>query len=328
MRVIWLICLVASVLISCNKRGCRTGLEPIDGVDITIIRTEQELRSAKTPEEILAYFSKYTELGTYLWHIDQYPDPSILAERMNALMQNPGVDTVFMQSIEAFEDMSEIEKELEGAFARLKSIFPEVKTPKVYTAVSVFYNDFFVSDSLIIIGIDHFIGPGAKYAPQDIPHYIFKRYDKAHLPAMITQFVSGHFVRTGRESTFLSDMIDFGKTYYLTSRLLPCTPDSILLGFTPRNMADISSNREIIWANFVENQLLYTTDHTMKRRFLSERPNVYEISPDCPGRVGTWVGWEIVEAYMAKNDVSILELLNDTDHHKIFELSRYKPKND
>ncbi len=185
-----------------------------------------------------------------------------------------------------------------------------------------------MSDSLIVLGLDHFIGEGATYAPKDIPNYILQRYDRAHLPAIVMQFISGHYVKAGDKNTLLSDMIDFGKTYYLTSRLMPCKADSLIIGYTPQNMKDIHANQEIIWANFVENELLYTTDHIQKRKFLSERPNVYEIGEKCPGRIGAWVGWEIVENYMEKNDVTIKELMEDTDHHKIFELSGYKPEDE
>jgi len=224
--------------------------------------------------------------------------------------------------------MNEIEAQLAEGIGRLKSIYPEAKTPEVYSAVSVFYNDLFVSDSLIILGLDHFIGQEATYAPKDIPQYILKRYDAAHLPAIVMQFISGHYVKSGDKNTLLSDMIDFGKTYYLTSRLLPCTADSLLMGYTPKNMEDIRANKSIIWANFVENELLYETDHMVKRKFLSERPQIYEISQDCPGRIGAWVGWQIVESYMASNDVAIKDLMENTDHHKIFEQSGYKPRNE
>lgn len=296
-------------------------------VSLQIVQTEKELYSAETLAEVLAYFDKYPQLATYFWHSNQYPSDSILAGRVYALINQPGVDTVFQESMNAFADLSGFQSDMEGALGRMKSIYPEMTLPKVYTAVTVFYNDLLVSDSLIIIGTDHFVGPNSTYAPQDIPEYILRRYNKEHLPAIIMQFLSGYYVKAGKDNTLLSDMIDFGKNYYLTSRLLPCTPDSVIIGYTADNMVDINKNQEIIWANFIENELLYTTDHVMKRKFLSERPNIPEISPDCPGRIGAWVGWQIVESYMANNDVTIAELMEDTDHHALFEKSGYKPKN-
>ena len=65
----------------------------------------------------------------------------------------------------------------------------------------------------------------------------------------------------------------------------------------------------------------------VKRKFIGERPNVHEISRDCPGRIGVWIGWQIVESYMENNNVSIQELLKSTDNDTLFRLSKYKPQN-
>jgi len=326
MRALGLMILVVLLIESCGQENCREVAPLETAVDLEINRTEQELFAAESVGGVVAYLKKYPQLAQYFWHNRQYPNDTILAEKIFSQIKHPSVDTVYQESVRAFEKMDEVEADLEEAFGRLKQLYPNAKTPKVYSAVSVFYNDLFISDSLIVLGLDHFIGANATYDPQDIAAYILKRYDRAHLPSIVMQFISGHYVRAGKKQTLLSDMIDFGKTYYLTSRLLPCTPDSILIGYDPQQMKDINANREIIWANFIENQLLYETDHFIKKKFLSERPSIYEIGDKCPGRIGAWIGWEIVENYMANNDVSIVELMDDTDHHTIFELSGYKPR--
>ena len=326
MRALGLMILVVLLIESCGQENCRETIPLESTVDLQIVRTEQELFASESVGDVVSYLEKYPQLAYYFWHNHQYPNDTILANLIFDQIKHPSVDTVFQESLAAFEDMDEVEAELEKAFGRLKQFYPNAKTPKVYSAVSVFYNDLFISDSLIVLGLDHFIGSEATYDPKDIPGYILQRYNRAHLPAMVMQFISGHYVKAGKKQTMLSDMIDFGKTYYLNSRLLPCAPDSILIGYTPQQMKDINANREVIWANFIENQLLYETDHFIKAKFLGERPNIYEIGDKCPGRIGAWIGWEIVESYMANNDVSIIELMDDTDHHKIFELSGYKPR--
>ena len=63
----------------------------------------------------------------------------------------------------------------------------------------------------------------------------------------------------------------------------------------------------------------------MKQKFLAERPNVYEIGDKCPGRIGAWVGWQIVNEYMEKSNVSVQQLMEQTDHNEIFGKSGYKP---
>ncbi len=208
----------------------------------------------------------------------------------------------------------------------MTTLFPETRVPKIQTTVSGLYKDLFISDSLILIGLDFFIGPKATYKPLEIPGYVLKRYNKEHLASIIVKFLAGNQVYKGKSSSLLSEMVDFGKTYYLASRLVPCTQDSVWLGYTSRDMEVIDENEAVIWANLLENEVLYETNHITKRRFLGERPNVYEISQECPGRIGAWVGWRIVESYMKNNEVSIEALLADTDNEKIFRLSGYKPQ--
>jgi hypothetical protein len=51
-----------------------------------------------------------------------------------------------------------------------------------------------------------------------------------------------------------------------------------------------------------------------------------EVGEKCPGRIGQWVGWQIVNAYMnAHKDVTLPELMNQRDAQKLFKESKYKP---
>ena len=53
-----------------------------------------------------------------------------------------------------------------------------------------------------------------------------------------------------------------------------------------------------------------------------------EIDNETPGRIGQWIGWQIVRAYVQNNpDISATQLLK-TDYKTIFEKSKYKPKKD
>ena len=331
MRTFDLTILTLLFLSSCGSDSTRKKAPDPTPINLEIVRTEQELFSAKNHSEVLAYLKKHPDLAKHFWHNYQYPSNQILAGQILQQILHPTVrDTVYRESVEAFENAEDFEMELEDVFGRLKTLFPDAKTPVVKTAVTVFYNDLFFSDSLVIIGLDHFIGAKSSYAPPSdyYPEYVLRRYNYEHLPSLIAFFVAGQYVSTGNSKTLLSEMIDFGKTYYLASRLVPNVPDSIVIGFTVENMIDIDANQEIVWANFIENQLLYETDHQKKKKFIDERPSVHEIGEKCPGRIGQWVGWEIVESYMTNNEVTIHELLQDRDHHKIFEKSGYKPRSE
>ncbi len=315
------------LLIGCGFSNCpKDGDIKAQPVQISVERLEGELFDKQNAEQIAGFLNDHRSFSDIFLDARQYPSDSILANRIYKLIDNPSIDTLYDEAVSAYPDMSMIKSDLETAIGKLKTLYPDTKTPKLQTAVTGLYKDLFISDSLIIVGLDFFIGKGATFTPRDIPQYVLSRYNEEHLASIIVKFLAGQQVANGKTETLLSEMIDFGKTYYLASRMLPCTPDSILLGYTPENMKLIYQNEHVIWANLLENEVLYETSHVIKRKFIGERPNVYEIDEECPGRIGAWVGWRIVEQYMEINDVSIKQLLADSDNDKIFRLSGYKPQ--
>ena len=69
------------------------------------------------------------------------------------------------------------------------------------------------------------------------------------------------------------------------------------------------------------------TDEFTKKKILGERPKTIELGNECPGRVGAWIGWQIVKNYMDVTESTMQELMNNRNHHEIFVKSKYKPKN-
>ena len=50
-----------------------------------------------------------------------------------------------------------------------------------------------------------------------------------------------------------------------------------------------------------------------------------DIDSSSPGGVGGWVGLQILHAYAENNNVSLIDVLNETDYMKILNKSGYKP---
>jgi hypothetical protein len=328
MRAVSLIAITV-LFFSCKNDTCREvpGITE-EKVMINIERMEKSLFDAEDKEEIIQFLSRNEAISVGLFHSDQYPDINILSERIFKLINDPYIDTLYNESIESFNSYEEnFRSEMELAFARLNYYYPNSNVPEFQTVVSGLYNDVYITDSLIVLGIDFFIGEDASYRPLDMPQYILKRYSSEYLVPTLLKYYLDPMVQTGNESTLLSEMIDYGKLFYFISRILPCTEDWRIMGYTPEEMQSSERNQEIIWANFVENEVLYETSEETKRRFIGERPNVYEIGEACPGRIGTWIGWEIVEAYAVQTNATLQEIMAEKDHHKIFSKSGYKPKN-
>lgn len=329
MRAVSLIALTV-LLFSCQNVDCRQApTDTLERVDISFERMEPALFQTKNAAEAKEFLEQNPAIAVGLLHSNEYPDLNILSNRLADLIRDPFIDTLYDEAVAAYADYGpQFEEEMVTAFSYLKYYYPQAPVPDFQTMVTGLYNDVMISDSLILLSIDFFIGEQASYRPLDMPQYILRRYSGEYLAPTIMKYYLDSFAATGKENTLLSEMIDYGKLYYFIGKIMPCVEDWRIMGYTQKEIEDSKENREIIWANFVENQILYDTSEEMKRRFLGERPNVYEIGEACPGRIGTWIGWEIVQAYAEQTGATLQEIMAETDHHKIFSMSKYKPVNE
>ncbi len=88
-------------------------------------------------------------------------------------------------------------------------------------------------------------------------------------------------------------------------------------------------NEIYIWKYFIEKELLYNTDSKLIRRFLDPSPfsKFYlEIDNQSPGKIGRWIGWQIVKSFMKKNPEVKIEDLILKSRQELFIKSGYKPK--
>jgi uncharacterized protein YjaZ len=76
----------------------------------------------------------------------------------------------------------------------------------------------------------------------------------------------------------------------------------------------------------VENELLYETNPFELRKYVGEAPFTDAISTKAPGRLGRWLGWNIVEDYVVNNEISLSDLMAEADAEKIFRQSGYRPR--
>ena len=123
-------------------------------------------------------------------------------------------------------------------------------------------------------------------------------------------------------------MIYHGKELYLKDKLIPNFTDAAKIAYTEEQMAWCKENEEQMWRYFIENNLLYEANVKNEHRFVNDAPfsKFYlEIDNESPGRVGQWLGWQIVRSYMENNDVTLDQLLK-TEPTVIFNKSKYKPK--
>ena len=63
----------------------------------------------------------------------------------------------------------------------------------------------------------------------------------------------------------------------------------------------------------------------MKQKYLGERPKTYDIGNDCPGRIGAWLGWQIVQQYANKKELGLQELMKVSNAQQLFQETKFRP---
>lgn len=316
-------------LFGCQKKSCQTDpAVAAVNLQLKIERLEKSLYASKSKQDVQQFLQAHPLFVKKYFQIDPARPDDNFVSSLYGMVTNPQLRQFVAKTDKIFGDLTNPQRDLETAFKYIKYYYPETTVPPVQTFMSGLLGpDLIVNDSLIVLGLDYFAGKKAGYRPKQ-PEYILKRYEPASLvPAVVLQ-LSAKFNQTQLENkTMLAQMIYYGKSYYFTEQVQPCTPDSVIIGYSDQQMADVQYNEGKIWAHLVEKSLLFETSHFKTGKYLEERPTIPEIDAQCPGRIGRWVGWQIVRKYMSENpDVTLPQLMAEKDAQKIFTMSRYKPK--
>ncbi len=298
-------------------------------VDIKIERLENKLLDIDNRDSLRAFLIANPIITTYFLNKGTYPNDSLMLDGLMKKFSNPHIDTLQMEIDRVFGDLSELTAELNTAYSHLKHYYPDVTIPKVKTVATGFDFDLYVSDTLVVIGLDYYLGEGAKFRPIGMYNYILKRYAPEYIvpSIMLLNGISPDYNATNvKDKTILSDMMAYGKAFYFTKRMIPCVPDSTIIWYTREEIEGSRANVNIIWTHFVENELLFETNHMVKKKYIEDRPKTFEIGEKAPGRLGQWLGWQIVNKYMEEHpDTDFQDMMMIEDPQLIFKNSKFKP---
>ena len=291
---------------------------------------EDTLANITSKGELINFLTRQPLIRDEMLRRAEYPNDSVFIDEMFRRFTNPGIDTLLRETKQVFGDGSALAAEFRAAFANLQYYYPDFNPPKIKTLITGLDTDLFVSDTLILVSLDFFMGPDARYRPKTYD-YLMRRYDPHDIvPSCLLLYgISERFNKTElKDRTVLADMVAYGKSFYFAKRMLPCTPDSVLIWYTSEEINGARENEDLIWARFIQDKVLFSTSVIDKKNYLGDRPKTIQVGENCPGRIGQWVGWQIVKEYMeAHPEKSLPDLMNMADAQLLFRNSNYKPQN-
>lgn len=219
---------------------------------------------------------------------------------------------------------------LQNGLKYFKHYFPQKTTPKVFTAITEFGPSAFTLDTLIAgISLDMYLGPEFVYYPSvGYYQYQIRNFKPAFLPANTLKAIyQAHFPNNNKISSFINEAVYNGKLLYLLDVTLPQTNDYIKIGYLPEHIEWCKNNEGRIWGFFIENELLYSTQSKQYGKYVNEGPTSSGMPAESPGNIGSWVGWQIVRAFMQQHPgFSLQKLMEIEDGQYILSKSKYKPR--
>ena len=315
---IYVILILGVCLMSCEEASkVEKEIDKVD-VDFVVERFDKaffEAKSTDLPRLKSAYpflFSKHV------------PD-SLWIDRMNDTLQKELLEEVTSK----YSDFKNVKADLKDLFQHLKYYDKSFSSPRVITLTNDvdYRNKTIVTDTLVLIALDNFLGSEHKFY-QNIPKYLAANMNEAQIVPEVAEGYAKKFVFQNERKTLLDEMIYFGKLLYFKDVMIPFVTDAEKIGYSEEQLQWAEANESPIWSYFIEKELLYSTDAKLSSRFIADAPfsKFYlELDNQSPGRLGQYIGWQIVKAYAENTGEKPMSIL-EQEPEEIFRKSKFKPK--
>jgi hypothetical protein len=312
------------LLFACN--GTKPDISNID-LKVEIQRLDQDIFEAPV-DELPGKYGLFFEYYTHdILGIGEYHDSAFL-HNLQLFKTAPIVQRAQKDVKAQYPDLNELNRKFTQAFKYYRYYFPDRYIPRIFSYISGYNQSLILSDSVIGIGLDKYLGANYKlYNELSFAKYLSKNMDRKKI---LSDCIS---TWTGNEWTLdlkanndlISKMLHEGKILYATKMILPDEADSLIFGFSSKQLSWCKNNEKNMWVHLIEHKLLFSTDHFKIIKLTEDAPNTSEFTAESPGKACNWLGYKIIAQYMKNNPQTLSELMNNNDYRKILDKSKYKP---
>jgi len=336
-RFLVIIFLIVSlpIVLSCRRNQYKINTTHIKA-DIEISRLEIDLFSV-SPEEITdkvpflkRKYGDCLRLFSYVIKSGEVSDSSF-GGNLTGFCTDKLNNEVYNSVIKQYPDVKLITSNLEDAFRHYLWYFPERSVPSVFTCITGFNNSLIIGDSVLGISLDRYLGCDCEYYPRlEIYNYLAARMNPWNIvPDCMYGWGATEWdfnTLKYQDDNLLAEIIHEGKLRYFEKCMLPGLNDTILFGFTADQMKFCRNNEGQMWQYLIENDLLFSKDQIVLRKLIGEAPFTSYFTSESPGRAATWLGFRIIESFMAKNkNVSLRDMMDKADIQDILGEAKYSP---
>jgi len=330
--IIYSCCLIL-VLGSCSNNNRFKIDTSKNRVDVKIHRFDKDLLSLDTTNMKVGLDSLYSRYHDFLPAftsniLDTAATDTVAVRNLfHQFLTDTAFKSVNKKTLQTFQNVTDIEKQVSDAYTYIHYYFPEVKLPEVYFFVSGFNRSIMMNNKFIGIGTDFYLG--SNYPAYKNFTYQYMTYNMRR-ECLATDLVSATlfrmFIMNSSEYRLMDNMLFRGKVMYLLSVFMPEEKPQDIMGYSAEQWKWATTNEKQVWGYIIDQKHLFSTDVLLIKKYMNDAPFTAPLSQDSPGRMGTWLGWQIVQSYMNKNpNISLTDLMKENNYQKMLEDSGYRP---
>ncbi|MFA8432922.1 MAG: hypothetical protein ACEPOZ_00245 [Marinifilaceae bacterium] len=331
-RLSLIVLLAVFVLMGCNRNPLKVDVSDIE-MDITVWRFDQDLFAVKNKEsqeldQLSRKYGAYFDL--YNYKVIQLGDPKDprYPEYLQKFLNDPVMNEVYEKCQEVFPGFQTQKHALDNAFKHYKYYFPNRKIPQIFTHISGFNQSMVVAEDVLAISIDKYLGADCEFYER-LGNPLYARYkmtpQRIPVDAIIALGLS-EFSYDNPKDNVLGNLIYQGKVRYFTQAMMPDISEREIMGYKPEQIEWCLNNEDNIWGYLIEQKHLFSSEYRLIMRYINDGPFTQGLPQESPSRVGIWTGLQIVKSYMKQHpDVSLPQLMKETDYEKILRESGYQP---
>ncbi|RFC53428.1 gliding motility lipoprotein GldB [Brumimicrobium aurantiacum] len=214
-----------------------------------------------------------------------------------------------------YSEITKHEKRIIDGFKYLKYHFGDSLIPETIFYINKLFSQITCSENQIAVGLESYISPQSKVI-QSIPKKGFYQWQRDRMDIQyLERDVLLNWIQVQLfdelDSKLAEHIVQAGKILYVLKAVFPKEEDRYILRYNNAQYQWAIDNEKMVWDYLVKQQMLFKSELQTRTNFLNEGPTTVGLSSESPDRIGQFLGYRIVKAFMAKNKaLSLPELLN------------------
>lgn len=302
----------------------------VKNVEVDIFRYEQALFSLDRKNLAQGVEQLYGQVPEILIAKDSWKNPNYM-EALQGYLADTVIKVLYRDTQKQYPNLNDLQSQLTAAFKVYLTHFPDDSVPNFITMISgidIQKPNVWGYDNTVFINLDMYLGADYKnYSAAQIPKFISARFDRKYIATdCFTKVMAYKHLPDKTLVSSLDNMLYEGKKLFFTQIMFPNTPEMDILGYSPEKYEWAQKYEGQVWQYLMEKNMIYSKDEDVIRQLVDETPFTRVFGNQSPGRLGAYIGLQIIKSYVKQHpETSLKDLMLRTDSQKILSESYYKP---